>query len=53
MSWYRQTLEALLKYEDLNIDIVDCILASYSTHSKTIISLNKDIEKLKAIREIL
>ena len=53
MSWYRQTLEALLKYEDSNIDIVDFILTAYSSHSKIIISFDKDLEKLKAVRETL
>ena len=48
-----EVLEALLKYEDLNIDIVDCILATYSSHSKIVISFDKDLEKLKAIREPL
>ena len=46
-----EILEALLKYEDLNIDIVDCILAAHSSHSKFVISFDKDLEKLKAIRE--
>ena len=48
-----EILEALLKYEDSNIDIVDCIPAAYSSHSKIIISFDKDLEKLKAIRETL
>lgn len=48
-----EILEALLKYEDLNIDIVDCILAAYSSHLKIVISFDKDLEKLKAIREPL
>ncbi len=48
-----ETLTALLKYRDTNIDIVDCILAAYSSHSKIIISFDKDLEKLKAIREPL
>jgi predicted nucleic acid-binding protein len=48
-----EVLEALLKYEDLNIDIVDCILAAYSSHSKIMILFDKDLEKPKAIREPL
>lgn len=52
-----EILEALLKYEDLDIDIdidiVDCILAAYSSHSKIVISFDKDLEKLKALREPL
>ena len=39
--------------EDLNIDIVDCILAAYSSNSKIVISFDKDLKKLKAIREPL
>ena len=48
-----EILEALLKYAELNIDIVDCILATYSSNSKIVISFDKDLEKLKALREPL
>jgi predicted nucleic-acid-binding protein len=48
-----EILEALLRYEDSNIDIVDCILAANSSSEKVIISFNKDLKKLKAVRETL
>ncbi len=46
-----EILEALLKYEDSNIDIVDCILASRSSPEKVVISFDKDMKKLKAVSE--
>ncbi|MBW1701670.1 MAG: PIN domain-containing protein [Deltaproteobacteria bacterium] len=46
-----EILEALLKYENLDIDIVDCILAARSSHEKIVISFDKDMEKLKAVSE--
>ena len=46
-------LEALLKYRDLNIDIVDCILAANSSNSKIVISFDNDMSKLKAVSETL
>ena len=46
-------LEALLKYNDSNIDIVDCILAAKSSPQKVVISFDKDMKKLKAVSEIL
>ena len=46
-----ETLEALLKYKDSNIDIVDCILAAHSSHSRIVVSFDKDLKKLKAISE--
>ena len=48
-----EILEALLKYENSNIDIVDCILAARSTPEKVAISFDRDIEKLKAFMETL
>ena len=46
-------LEALLKYRDSNIDIVDCLLASHSSPSKVVISFDKDLKKFKAVTETL
>jgi len=48
-----EILEALLKYNDSNIDIVDCILAAHSSPEKIVVSFDKDIKKLKAVSEIL
>ena len=48
-----EILEALMKYEESNIDMVDCLLVAHSSRSKVIISFDKDLEKLKAIREPL
>ncbi len=47
------TLEALLKYRDSNIDIVDCILAAHSSPARVVISFDKDLKRLKAISETL
>jgi predicted nucleic-acid-binding protein len=46
-----EILEALLKYENSNIDIVDCILAVRSSPEKVVISFDKDMKKLKAVSE--
>ena len=46
-----EILEALLKYENSNIDIVDCILAASSSPEKVVISFDKDMKKLKAVSE--
>ncbi len=46
-----EILEALLKYENSNIDIVDCIFAARSSPEKVVISLDKDMKKLKAVSE--
>ena len=46
-----EILEALLKYENSNIDIVDCILAARSSPEKIVISFDKDMKKLKAVCE--
>ena len=48
-----EILEALLKYEDSNIDIVDCILAAHSSSEKVVISFDNDMKKLKAVVETL
>ena len=48
-----EILEALLKYEDSNIDIVDCILAAHSSSKKVVVSFNNDMKKLKAVSETL
>lgn len=48
-----EILEALLKYENSNIDIVDCILATRSSPEKVVISFDRDMEKLKAVIETL
>ena len=47
-----ELLEALLKYENSSIDIVDCILAARSSSEKVVISFDRDIEKLKAVSEL-
>jgi len=46
-----EILEALLKYENSNIDIVDCILAARSSPEKVVISFDKDMKKLKGVSE--
>ena len=48
-----EILEALLKYNSTNIDIVDCILAAHSSSEKIVVSFDKDMKELKAISEIL
>ena len=48
-----EILEALLKYNSTNIDIVDCILAAKSSPEKVVVSFDKDMKKLKAVSEIL
>jgi predicted nucleic-acid-binding protein len=48
-----EILEALLKYNDSNIDIVDCILAAHSSPEKVVISFDNDMKKLKAVCETL
>jgi len=48
-----EILEALLKYDSTNIDIVDCILAAHSSPEKVVISFDKDMGKLKAVRGFL
>ncbi len=48
-----EILEALLKYENSNVDIVDCILAARSSPEKVVLSFDKDMIKLKAVSETL
>ena len=48
-----ELLEALLKYNDSSIDIVDCILAAHSSPEKVVVSFDKDMKKLKAVSETL
>ena len=48
-----ELIQALLAFETSNVDIVDCILASYSSASKIVVSFDKDMRKLEAIRESL
>jgi predicted nucleic-acid-binding protein len=48
-----EILEALLKYNSTNIDIVDCIFAAHSSPEKVVVSFDKDMKKLKAVSEIL
>jgi len=44
-------LNALIKYEESNIDIQDCLLAAYSTPQKVVISFDNDMKKLNAFYE--
>ncbi|MBW2116300.1 MAG: PIN domain-containing protein [Deltaproteobacteria bacterium] len=46
-----ELLEAVLKFKDSNVDIVDCILAACSSPEKVVISFDKDMKKLKAVSE--
>ena len=48
-----EILEALLKYSNSNIDIVDCILATHSSPEKIVISFDRDMKRLKAFTETL
>jgi predicted nucleic-acid-binding protein len=48
-----EILEALLKYANTTIDIVDCILAAQSSPEKVIVSFDKDFDKLNAISETI
>jgi len=48
-----EILEALLNYEDSNVDIVDCMLAAGSSSEKVVVSFDKDFNKLKAVYEQL
>jgi predicted nucleic-acid-binding protein len=48
-----EILEALLKYEASNGDIVDCLLAASSSPDKVVVSFDKDFAKLKATTEFL
>ena len=48
-----EILEALIKYEASNADIVDCLLAASSAPDKVVVSFDKDFAKLKATTESL
>ncbi len=48
-----EILYALLKYENSNADIIDCILAARSSPAKVVVSFDKDMKKLKAFTETL
>ena len=48
-----EILEALLKYEVSNADIVDCLLAASSAPDRVVVSFDKDFTKLKATAEFL
>ena len=46
-------LDALVKFENLSADIVDCMLAARSSPQNIIVSFDKDFKKLKATSEKL
>jgi predicted nucleic-acid-binding protein len=48
-----EILDALIKYEKSNADIVDCILAAKSSPQHVVVSFEKDLERLKASCEKL
>jgi predicted nucleic-acid-binding protein len=48
-----QLLQALLKFENSNADIVDCILAAMSASSRVVVSFDNDMLKLKAATKTL
>jgi predicted nucleic-acid-binding protein len=48
-----ELLQALMKFETSNTDIVDCVLAAISSSSRVVVSFDKDMLKLKAVTEIL
>ena len=48
-----EILEALLKYEVSNADIVDGLLAASSAPDRVVVSFGKDFERLKATAESL
>ena len=48
-----EILEALLKYEASNADIVDCLLAASSAPDRVVVSFDKDFARLKATAESL
>ena len=43
-----EILDALIKYENSNADIVDCILAAKSSPQCVVVSFDKDFKRLKA-----
>ena len=48
-----EILAALVKYENSNADIVDCMLAAKSSPQRVIVSFDKDYKRIKAICETL
>ena len=48
-----EILDALIKYEKSNADIVDCMLAAKSSPQRVVVSFDKDFKKLKATIEKL
>jgi predicted nucleic-acid-binding protein len=48
-----EILEALIKYEASNADIVDCLLAASSAPDRVVVSFDKDFERLTANAESL
>ena len=48
-----EILEALIKYEESNADIVDCLLAASSSPDRVVVSFDKDFARLKATAESL
>ena len=48
-----EILDALIKYEKSNADIVDCILAAKSSPQRVVVSFDKDFKRLKATFEKL
>ena len=48
-----EILEALIKYEVSNADIVDCLLAASSSPDRVVVSFDNDFTKLKATAEFL
>ncbi len=44
-------LNALIKYEESNIDIQDCLLAAFSSSQKMMVSFDNDRQKLNAFYE--
>lgn len=41
-------LKALFHYQKISVDFADCLLASYSSKGKTVVSFDKDFNKLNA-----
>jgi hypothetical protein len=48
-----ELLQALLKFETSNVDIVDCVLAAMSSSSRVVVFFDKDMLELKAVTETL
>jgi predicted nucleic-acid-binding protein len=46
-----EILNSLIKYENSNADIVDCILAAKSSPQRVVVSFDKDFKRLKASYE--